>query len=59
MPTGHPPTDLYVTPKQVFIAYAKWRSSQGAFPKTKAFYEARWLLIAEQIGLSLDSRSRL
>jgi hypothetical protein len=48
------PTDPYITPKQVFIAYSKWRSSQDAFPKTKAFYEARWSLIAEQIGLSMD-----
>ena len=48
------PTKPYITPKQVFIAYCKWRSSQGSFPKTKAFYEARWSLIAEQMGLSME-----
>ena len=48
------PTEPYITPKQVFIAYCKWRSRQDSFPRTKAFYEARWSLIAEQMGLSMD-----
>ena len=54
MPTGNPPTEPFITPKQVFIAYSKCRNSQNALPRTKAFYEARWLLIAERIGLSMD-----
>jgi hypothetical protein len=54
MPTKHSLTEHYITPKQVFIAYAKWQSSQNALPKTKAFHETRWLLIAEQLGLSID-----
>jgi len=46
-------TDPFITPRQVFVAYAKWKNSQVALPKTMAFHESRWLLIAEHLGLSL------
>ena len=42
-----------VTPEQVFVSYAKWKNSENAYPKTKAFHEKRWSLIAGELGITI------
>lgn len=37
-----PPPDPYITPADLFVAYARMRSTRDALPETKAYHEKRW-----------------
>lgn len=44
--------DLYISPVDLFVAYAMMKGTQAALAETKAYYEKRWRLMAALFGIS-------
>jgi hypothetical protein len=48
------PKGFFMTPLQIFVAYAEKRANEEALPKTQGYYEKRWRLIAGLFGIPFD-----
>jgi hypothetical protein len=48
------PKGFFITPVQIFIAYAEKRENEEALPRTQGYYEKRWRLIAGLFDIPFD-----
>jgi hypothetical protein len=52
-------TNPYLTPADLFAAYALMKGTEDALPETKAYYEKRWRFIAGLFGIDHRAPKRM
>lgn len=48
------PKGFFITPVQAFLAFASYKATQEALPKTQGYHEKRWRLISGLFGIPFD-----
>jgi hypothetical protein len=48
------PKGFFITPVQIFIAYAKKKDAEDAYPRTQEYHEKKWRLISGLFGIPED-----
>ena len=48
------PKGFFITQVQIFVAYAKKKDAEGAYPRTQEYHEKKWRLISGLFGIPED-----